>query len=224
MKCPFTNYGTEVEPLYLASEVRKYLNIADKDICNFTNRFNDTEILRNQKVEITKKSKKNKLFQIKLNAHLLTINRVKRLLTVVRKQVPHELLDYFEVPTYNRIVPEETEWLKHIKNVFKGEKMLTQFVVKSTHTMMFRLDLYFPEYNLIIEVDEGGHKGYDQKNEFIRTNTINDILEDPTWIRFDPYKADIFEIINRIYTHIKNYKDLNYSSESESEIDREYEW
>ena len=50
--------------------------------------------------------------------------------------------------------------LKNIKDAFKGEDMQTQYTVTG-----YRIDLYFQEYKLAIEVDELRHADRKINNE-----------------------------------------------------------
>lgn len=98
--------------------------------------------------------------------------------------------------------PIESDTLNSIKTSFKQEEMIHQYSVKN-----YRIDLYFPKYKLAIECDEIQHKrAKNLEKDIIRQNTIEEILE-CKFIRFSPYDKDfnIFEVINKIYSHIREY-------------------
>jgi len=82
---------------------------------------------------------------------------------------------------------------------FKGEHMVTQFKVDD-----YRVDLYFPDYNLSVECDEHGHKDRNPLKEKKRHNHITNQIH-CKWLRFNPDEADfnIFDVINRIFIVIK---------------------
>jgi very-short-patch-repair endonuclease len=61
----------------------------------------------------------------------------------------------------------------------------------------YRVDAYSKKFNIILECDEDDHKQYDKAKDVERTRAINQLLDDPSWIRFNP-KDDIFEVIGRI--------------------------
>lgn len=54
----------------------------------------------------------------------------------------------------------ELHTITTLMKAFKGEKMIHQHRVGN-----YRLDLYFPEYNLAVECDEMNHSGYDKREE-----------------------------------------------------------
>lgn len=94
----------------------------------------------------------------------------------------------------------ESDTIEKIMESFKGEKMITQYVVGN-----YKIDLYFPDYKLAIECDEIYH----QKNIVSTKDTHRqEYIENKLnckFIRFAPSNKDfnIFQIINQIYTHIK---------------------
>ena len=59
---------------------------------------------------------------------------------------------------YDIMLNKEQSVLKSIMETFEGENMETQYSV-----LTYRVDLYFHEYKLAIEVDEKGHCDRDLK-------------------------------------------------------------
>ena len=57
--------------------------------------------------------------------------------------------------------------IKSIKNVFDGEDMQTRYSV-----LGYRIDLYFYEYKLAIEIDEFGHNDSNTDYEIKRQREI----------------------------------------------------
>ena len=99
----------------------------------------------------------------------------------------------------HKYVTKEAETLEAITKAFSGEKMRLQYTVKD-----YRIDLYFPDYNLCVECDENGHSDYNVDADRKRTRIITRRLQ-CKWIRFNPDDVDfnIFTVINQIFTIIK---------------------
>jgi very-short-patch-repair endonuclease len=96
---------------------------------------------------------------------------------------------------------KEQGYIEVILKSFDGEKILRQYQVNK-----YFVDLYLPDYKLVIECDEHNHADRDAMYEIDRTNKITEILE-CKFIRFNPdeKKFDIFKVINNIFKHIRNY-------------------
>jgi very-short-patch-repair endonuclease len=88
--------------------------------------------------------------------------------------------------------------LQYIVVAFKGENMKTQHPV-----LDYRIDLYFPDYNLAIECDENGHSDRSPAEERRRRRRITKKIN-CQWLRFNPDSTDfnIFDVINQIFTII----------------------
>ena len=61
---------------------------------------------------------------------------------------------------------KEQTIINSIKEAFEGEDMQTQYTV-----IGYRIDLFFHEYNLAIEVDELGHNDRNTNTESIKKRT-----------------------------------------------------
>ena len=85
-----------------------------------------------------------------------------------------------------------------IKNAFEGENMQTQYTV-----LNYRIDLYFHEYKLAIEVDELGHNDRNIDYEIQRQRALEKKL-DCVFIRINPDVPDlnICKEINKMHRHI----------------------
>ena len=94
---------------------------------------------------------------------------------------------------------KEQTVLRSIKDAFEGEDMQTQYTV-----IGYRIDLYFHEYKLAIEVDELGHNDRNIDYEIQRQRAIEKELG-CVFIRINPdeEKFNIFTAINKIHRHIK---------------------
>ena len=93
----------------------------------------------------------------------------------------------------------EQRIINSIKDVFEGENIETQYSV-----LGWRIDLYFHEYKLAIEVDKLGHAGRNINNEIERQKALEKELN-CVFIRINPDEKDfnIFKEINKIHRHIK---------------------
>ena len=96
---------------------------------------------------------------------------------------------------------KEQPVLNSIKNTFEGENIQTQYSV-----LGYRIDLYFHEYKLAIEVDELGHTNRNINNEIKRQKALEKELN-CIFIRINSDEKDfnIFKEINKIHTHIKKF-------------------
>ena len=94
---------------------------------------------------------------------------------------------------------KEQTIINSIKAAFEGENIQTQYSV-----LGYRIDLYFHEYKLAIEVDELGHTDRNINNEIERQKALERELN-CVFIRINPDEKDfnIFKEINKIHRHIK---------------------
>ena len=94
---------------------------------------------------------------------------------------------------------KEQTVINSIKDAFEGEDMQTQYTV-----IGYRIDLYFHEYKLAIEVDELGHNDRNIDYEIQRQQALERELN-CVFTRINPDAADfnIFREINKIHRHIK---------------------
>jgi len=99
---------------------------------------------------------------------------------------------------------KESETIGAIIKSFSGEKMIQQHSV-----LDYRLDLYFPDYNLAIECDENNHNDRNISDERRRQRRITKKIK-CQWVRFNPDSEDfnIFQIINKIFIIIKTKSTL----------------
>ena len=86
-----------------------------------------------------------------------------------------------------------------MKDAFEGEYMQTQYTV-----IGYKIDLYFHECKLEIEVDELGHNDRNIDYEIQRQKALERELN-CVFIRINPDEKDfnIFKEINKIHRHIK---------------------
>ena len=102
---------------------------------------------------------------------------------------------------------KEQSVLKSIIETFEGENMETQYNV-----LTYRVDLYFHDYELAIEVDEKGQKDRNEDYERQRQKEIETKLS-CKFIRINPDEENlnISKVKNKTFRHIK--KSLKKSSE-----------
>jgi very-short-patch-repair endonuclease len=93
---------------------------------------------------------------------------------------------------------QELSTLKVIMDAFEGEKMMRQYWIAE-----YRVDLYFPEYKIIVECDENDHRGYDKTKEESRSRVLS--RSGSRLVRYNPddKEFDIIRVINQIYRLIK---------------------
>jgi very-short-patch-repair endonuclease len=134
---------------------------------------------------------------------------VQQLICTTRKSVNPDFLKLFGVEMYNRKVEcIESETLSAIKKSFSGIRMIEQHSV-----LEYRIDLYLPDHNLVIECDEHGHGDRDLKYERKRQRRITRVLG-CKFLRFNPDASDfnVFVLINQIFTIITAVVDSGSSS------------
>ena len=97
------------------------------------------------------------------------------------------------------MLTKEQSALKLIMDAFEGENMRTQYSV-----LGYRIDLYFHDYKLALEVDEKGHKDRNIDHDMQRQKALEKELG-CKFIRINPdeEKLNILRAINEIYRHIK---------------------
>jgi very-short-patch-repair endonuclease len=181
----------ENEILFSAKDIGKIFNI--KNIRNSIINFNEDD-KKIRKVS-TNGGPQNKLF--------LTFNGLKKFLCRTRSDKIIKFASEMNLDLNDMLViTYETRTIDSIKTVFKNEKMINQHFIDK-----YKVDLYFPDYKLAIECDEKYHNNVCQKNkDNIREQYIKENLF-CKFIRFNPNDKNfnIFEVINLIYEHIKNY-------------------
>ncbi len=83
---------------------------------------------------------------------------------------------------------------------FPGEVTKRQYCVED-----YKVDMFFPEHNIVVECDEHGHCSYSRAKEEARTNTIKEVLDNPVIVRFNPdaQDFDMWGVIGQIYQHLR---------------------
>ena len=140
---------------------------------------------------------------------LLTRDGVVELLIKTRKRLTPDilhLLKEFGIDTTNKkCLTKEQQTLSAITNAFKQEKFEDQYKVGN-----YYLDLFFTDYQIVIECDENGHSDRRPSDERERMDFVNNELEidDTHWIRYNPdeFDFDISRVINKIYQKMDEIK------------------
>ena len=105
----------------------------------------------------------------------------------------------------NLILKKEQSVIESIRDTFKGEDIRIQYTV-----LGYRIDLYFYEHKLAIEIDELGHNDRNTDYEIKRQREIEKELN-CVFIRTNPDAADfnINKLNNQILKHIIQSKEKN---------------
>ena len=155
--------------------------------------------------DINKNLKKKRIY--------LTYNGFVKYITKSRKYIPDTLTSWLTellgIPfVHHRFITPETDTINSIV------KILDCKYIKEYKIEKYRVDLYIPEYDLVIECDENDHKYRDIEYEKDRENYIQDKLK-CILIRYDPYSKnfDIFNIIKQINTIIKIQEEMKHENE-----------
>jgi transposase-like protein/very-short-patch-repair endonuclease len=165
---------------------------------------------------------------------LITRDGAIEILIKTRKRISPDvlyILKKFNIDTTNRkCLTKEQQTLTSIANTFKTEKFEDQYKIGK-----YYLDLYFPEYKIVVECDENGHADRKPENERERMDFVNKKLDidDSNWIRFNPdeHDFDMSKVIGRVYRKInyikektnKNIDGVDYKKLEEERIKLEEE-
>lgn len=92
----------------------------------------------------------------------------------------------------------ENDTIGVILKAFRDEEMITQYFIDG-----YRIDLYFPQYNLAVECDEAYHDNQKRKDKS-RQNYITNLIG-CKWVRYSPEESNfnIGDVIYQIINHIK---------------------
>lgn len=133
---------------------------------------------------------------------LISLNTVKRIIVSSNKSQCIRLYNLFGIKGYDQTkISKESSTIDKIITVFQKEKYIDRFPVGK-----YSVDLYFLDYNLVIECDEFNHSNRNQQYEKTRQKYIETKMN-CTFIRYNPDDPDfnIFKVISDIYYHIVNY-------------------
>lgn len=144
----------------------------------------------------------------------LTIDGIKKLICRSRSISPSKLKWFLSNAFIIKIgicfdiisLYKEQEIINVIVDNFMGHETIKQFSIGK-----YRVDLWFPEYNLVVECDEFNHQDRNFDAEYNREKYIKKRLN-CTFIRFNPDEIDfkLGFIIKLIYDHIHEKTCLKY--------------
>ena len=117
-----------------------------------------------------------------------------KLICLSRKPTAVKIATELGLYVKHKYVVPEISFVNNIKRAFNSETIICQYRVDK-----FLIDLYFPEYNLVIEFDEVIHK-FNINKDKIRQDYITDKIKSE-FIRIGE-KDNIFDSINIIRTFI----------------------
>jgi len=189
-KCHIIRRDDEPRVLFCAQDIGKILNV--RNIHNVITHFTSAE--KTKCIAKTKGGEQEMIF--------LTYSGLLKFLSKTRSSVVFDMSKEIGIDIHSKIYScIEADTLKCIRDAFKNEKTNEQYKVDK-----YRIDLYFPEYNLAIECDESHHNScINKSNDAEREQYIRDKIN-CTFIRYSPddKNFNIFTVINNIYVHIKN--------------------
>ena len=118
-------------------------------------------------------------------------------MTIDFRRTTHKSRTRLGFKQYDVILTKEQLVLTKIKSSSEGENMQRQ-----NSALDYRIDLYFHEYKLAIEIDENNHSNRNIDYEIKRQKAIEQELGFK-FIIIDPHKEefDIFKAINEIFRH-----------------------
>lgn len=194
-KCRIVKNEENPFVLFCAADIGEILNL--QRITNFQNiNLNDRILVKTE----TNGGDQHMVY--------LTYNGLMKILSSSRKTNLIEFSEKIGIDVKTKIYScIEADTIKCIIQSFSGEEMIEQYNVCGTK---YRIDLYFPKYEIAIECDEHHHKTISNKLKDVeRQLAIKDIIVDIIFIRYDPFDKDfkIFNIINEIYKEIISRKD-----------------
>ena len=195
--------GTYKEPWFITKDIAKILGY--KDTKKAVGDNIDTKYILTWK-----EFKKDKEIKIHSQTKLINKTGVICFLQSGRKCNQDFLLffkDNFKVDYHiiKRLTKEE-EYISNITKTFEGEEMIQQYSVCNNK---YKIDLYFPKYNLAVECDEYGHKDRNVEYEYIREVDIKKEI-DCVFMRFNPddkcFNLFKFDFIFFIYEYLEKNK------------------
>ena len=165
--------------------------LGHKNLSSMTNKYD--KIYKKRRYELVDESIKQP------HRNVLHIDLVLKIINDCRTDESCNLKRNLGFKLHDVINTKEQTIINSIKAAFEGENIQTQYSV-----LGYRIDLYFHEYKLAIEVDELGHADRNVNNEIERQRALERELN-CVFIRINPDAVDfnIFKEINKIHRHIK---------------------
>lgn len=121
---------------------------------------------------------------------------LRQVLVKSRKPKSADIAKAFDIDVYRaKVTTIETEVTSRVRSVFEGYKTVIQ-----KQFGPYRADIWFPQFDLIIEVDEDGHRRYNDIKEAARQGFIESANQ--SFIRYTPEEQPIEWLFGRIHSHI----------------------
>jgi len=182
--CRIITQNQEPYSLYCAMDIAK--------ICGITNIRSITSNYCSSMKQIKKVKTKNG----EQECTFLTYKGLVKFLQGTRKEAAIEFMKKIEIDVHDMKFPAlETSVIEKIKQVFDSEKTVSQHVVGD-----YKVDLYFPEYKIAVEVDENYHL-YQKEEDKIREDFIKKEMH-CEFVRIN-YKDNLLSKIGDIYKLIR---------------------
>jgi very-short-patch-repair endonuclease len=184
--------GSYEEPLFRASDIGNVLEIAN--IRTTIKDFDATEKVSSK--ICTTGGPQNVSFLTVKGLKKLICNSRKPKAIVLAKILNIDMMDIFYIPL-------ESSLIHFLQEVYDEEELIQQYDIKP-----YKIDLYFPKYNLAIECDEYFHI-FQKEDDIKRENYIKEKLGCQI-IRFtqDKKNKHLPKLLSQINKIIKNYKEL----------------
>lgn len=99
-------------------------------------------------------------------AMFLHQNELKKILIKVSTSESVKIVDQLGIETNYKYIRKEIEICKNLEEFFDNAEIK---YIKQHCIGKYRADIFLPEYNVVIEIDEDGHKHYDKTKENKRT-------------------------------------------------------
>jgi very-short-patch-repair endonuclease len=178
-----------------------------KCVSNIPRIINKTDIYQLKNLLDTSKCT---LFGTDSNTNFITENGVRTLLLKSRKMfdIIEKLAKVLEININlftDKVIVKESQCITRIKNILPK----STYIEYQYNLDKYFIDMYLPDYNLVIECDEFGHSKYNKEKELEREKFIKDKLN-CKFIRINPDEKDFnFDlIIPEIYKNM-GFKEIN---------------
>lgn len=175
--------------LYNANDISNIIEI--KNIRTILKTFNGSYIYKI-------KTKTNGGIQLQ---NYITYECLIKLLCKSRKSIVKDICKLLNINIYNHHFScIENDTLDNIIKAFNTELIYKQYKINN-----YFVDLYFKDFNIIVECDELHHDiTLNKIKDKERESDIREIIGECIFIRFKPHDKDfnIFEVINKIYIEI----------------------
>jgi very-short-patch-repair endonuclease len=185
-----------------------------KDICKILNLSNVTNAVKN----IEKNFKKYHIIKTNggcQNMNTIILDGVKNLLQNCRSINKDKIISILNIDLNTIYDCKESSYLRIISTSFKTFSQIFQYKIGK-----YRIDLYFPDHNLAIEVDEFAHKDrcfiYEKERQYYLEKQLG-----CTFIRFNPDEKNfnIGNIISQILDEtLLNIKALKIKPDAEKDF------